>query len=206
MSSNILLCKHLDTADDILVDGFLAHMFSPQGAYAFFALLLRIPDFRSHVSYSRGVWYMNHVQPSSGLPTQLPLDFSARTSEGTVIPQRRWTPADEVEIRRYVQGATLQLPVFFVNRNGGVGFWLPDILEGRDHDLCNRDSQAILGGRTTTHIRINVSSLSLSSSCKRVSPVFVDSFHSGPDMTIGGARYQYETRRMRETQSQLVDS
>jgi len=104
---------------------------------------------------------MNYVQqPSSGLPTQLPLDFDVRATEGTVVPQRRWTPADEVDIRRHVQEAALQLPVFFVNRNGSVGFWLPDVLEGRDRELYNRDIQAPLGGRTTTHIRINVSSLS----------------------------------------------
>jgi len=191
---------------DVLVDGFLAHTFSPQDAYALFTFLLRIPHFRSHVSYSEGVWYINYVQqPSSGLPTQLPLDFSVKTTEGTVVPQRRWTPTDEVDIRRQVQEAQLQLPVFFVHRNGGVGFLLPDILEDRDLDLYNRDSRAPLGGRTTTHIRINVSSLSYLTA-KDFSYMFVDSFHSGLDMTIGDARYQYETRRIRGARSRLVDS
>ena len=146
---------------------------------------------------------MNYVQPP-GLPTRLPLDFS-RTTEGTIVPQRRWTPADEVDIRRHVQDAALQLPVFFVNRNGSVGFWLPDILEGRDSELYNRDSHASLGGRTTSHIRINVSPLPYLAA-KRVSSMFVDSFHSGPDMTFGDARYQYEMRRIRGTRSRLVDS
>ena len=143
------------------MDGFLTHMFSPQDAHTFFTLLLRTSDFRSHISYSRGVWYMNYVQPpSSGLPTQLPLDFSTRTIEGTVVPQRRWTPADEVDTRRHIQEAVLCPPIFFINRNGGVGFSLPDILEGRHSGLYNRNSYAPLGGRATTHIRINVSSLS----------------------------------------------
>lgn len=146
--------------DDILVDGFITNMFSPRDAFAFFTLLLRMQDFLPHVTYLRGVWYINHVQqPSAGLPTQLPLDFNSWPTEGTVVPQRRWTPADEADVRRYVLEATLQLPVFFVNRNGAVGFCLPDILEGRDGDLYNRDSYALLGGRTTTHIRINVSTL-----------------------------------------------
>jgi len=149
---------------------------------------------------------MNYVQrPSSGPPTQLPLDFSVRTTEGTVVPQRRWTPVDEVDIRRHVQEAALQLPVFFVNQNGGVGFWLPDILEGRDRDLYNRDRQAPLGGRTTTRIRINVSSLSYLAT-KKMSSMFVDSLHSGPDMPISGARYQYETRCLCGTRSRLVVS
>ena len=133
-------------------------MFSPQDAHAFFTLLLGTTEL---VSSSRGWWYTNHVQqPSSGLPTRLPLDFSARGTEGTIVPQRRWTPDDEVDFRRHVQGATLQHPVFFVTSNGGIGFWLPDILEGRDSDLYNRDGQAPLGGRTTTKLHINVSSLS----------------------------------------------
>ena len=152
------MSAHQYQPNDILVDGFIAQTFSPQDAHAFFTLLLRIPNFLSHVSYSRGVWYMNYGQQPLGHPTQLPLDFR-RTTEGTVVPQRRWTPADEVDIRRHVQEAALQFPVFFVNRNGSVGFSLPDILEGRDSDLYNRDSHAPLGGRTTTHIRINVSSL-----------------------------------------------
>ena len=147
--------------DDILVDGFIAQMFTPRDAFAFFTLLLRMQDFRPHVTYLRGVWYINLVQqPSAGLPTQLPLDFNSWATEGTVVPQRRWTPADESDVRRHVREATLQLPVFFVNRSGAVGFWLPDILEGRDGDLYNRDSYASLGGRTTAHIRINVSTLS----------------------------------------------
>ena len=126
----------------------------------YFTILLGTVDFLSHISYSGGMWYKIYVeQPSSGLPTQLPLDFSTRTIEGTVVHQRRWTPADEVDIRRHVQEAVLSLPIFFVNRNGGVGFSLPDILEGRDSDLYNRDSQAPLP-KTTTFIRINVSSLS----------------------------------------------
>ena len=156
---------------EILVDGFLAHTFSPQDAHTFFTLLLRKPDFLEYyrVTYSRGVWHIMQNAPSSyvqqaslGLPTQnlpLPLDFSVKTTQGIVVPQQRWVPADEVDIRRHVQDATLQLPIFFVNRNNGaVGFWLPDILQGRDGDLHNRDSHASLGGRSTTHIRINVSS------------------------------------------------
>lgn len=159
--------KHPVPACDILVDGFLANTFSPQDANTFFALLLKTPGFLQYyrVTYSRGVWYITqnvpHVQrPSVGIQTQNPplaLDFSVKETQGTVVPQRRWFPGDEVDFRRFVIEAALQLPIFFVNRNGGVGFWLPDILHCRDHDLYNRDSEASLGGVTTTHIRINVS-------------------------------------------------
>jgi hypothetical protein len=155
------------TLNDVLVDGFLAHTFSPKDANAFFSFLLRTPDFLRYyrVSYSRGVWYITQNAPylprsSLCAPAQNPslsLDFSVKGTQGTVVPQRRWFPTDEVDFRRFVLEATLQLPIFFVKQNGGVGFWLPDILQGRDRDLYNRDFEASLGGVATTHIRINVS-------------------------------------------------
>jgi len=154
----------MKSLNDLFVDGFLANTFSPRDAYDFFVFLLRTPNFLQHrVSYShaQGLWYIvcSVPSPSLGVPNQnmsLPVDFSTKITQGTVVPQRRWTPADEVDIRRHVE-ARLQLPVFFVNRNGGVGFLLSDILQGRDQDLHNRDCQASFGGRSTTHIRINVS-------------------------------------------------
>ena len=154
--------------NDLFIDGFISKTFSPQDAHNFFALLLGTPHFLQyyHISYAQGIWYIRRdvPSPSPGVPSQrflLPLDFNARLTQGTVVPQSRWTPADEVDIRRHVEEATLQLPIFFVHLNGAVGFWLPDVLQGRDHDLCNRDNEAPLGGRTTTHVRINVSSRTL---------------------------------------------
>ncbi|KAI9463777.1 hypothetical protein F5148DRAFT_194849 [Russula earlei] len=151
--------------NDILVDGFLAHTFSSHDAHNFLSLLLRTPNFLQHydLSYSQGAWYFMpkapYVQPPSrGIPIQnspLLIDFSVATTRGTVVPQRRWTPTDEVDVRRHVESAALQLPIFFINRRGGVGFRLLDILQGRDRDLDHGDREAPLGGRTTTHIRIN---------------------------------------------------
>jgi hypothetical protein len=143
-------------------------MFSPEDAQNFLAILLKTQDFLRHyrMSYSQGIWYIMQnppyfPPPPPGIPPQnlmLPLDYNVCMSQGTVVPQRRWIPADEIDVRRYVVTAALQLPIYFVNRNGGVGFWLPDILQGRDHDLYHGDREAPLGGRTTTHLRINVSS------------------------------------------------
>ena len=143
-------------------------MFSPEDAHYFLAILLKTQDFLRHyrMSYSQGIWYIMQnppffPPPPPGILPQnlmLPLDYNVRITQGTVVPQRRWTPADEIDVLRYVVNATLQLPIYFVNRNGGIGFWLPDILQGRDRDLYNGDREALLGGRATTHIRINVSS------------------------------------------------
>ncbi|KAH9164875.1 hypothetical protein EDB89DRAFT_1858896 [Lactarius sanguifluus] len=130
-------------------------------------LLLRTPPPQHFlcyywIVYHQDAWYIiinaNLVQGTSpGVPFQPTplLDHSSRATQGTIVPQRRWTPLDEVDIRRHVEHANLQLPIYFVNSNGSIGFPLPDILRGCDRDLRNAKSFATLGGRTTTHIRIN---------------------------------------------------
>lgn len=203
-------------ASDILATGFIAYMFSPQDAHNFLALLLRTPDFLRHyrMSYSQGVWYIMQnppyfPPPPPGIPPQslmLPLDYNVCSTQGTVVPQRRWTPADEIDVRRYVESATLQLPIYFVNRNGGVGFWLPDILQGRDHDLYHGDRQASLGGKSTTFLRINVS-LYTWAGCKDFNYILRSLLlHSGQVVDTGRDRYQLRMRRMPGTQSHVPDS
>jgi len=152
---------------DIFVDGLVARTFRPEDANNYFMLLLNSPpsqDFLQHygIVYHQGAWYItrngNLVQGTSpDVPLQLTplLDYNMGATQGTVVPQRRWTPADEVGVGRFVESAVLQLPIFFVNCNGGLGFRLPDILRGCVQDLHNADGFAPLGGRYTTHIRIN---------------------------------------------------
>ncbi len=218
MASDIPHTKPIVHASDILVDGFIARTFTPQDAHDFFALFLRTSDFLQHhrIIYSKGVWYTMRNAPyvrssSLGASTQnspLPLDHSVRTTRGTVIPQRRWSPVDEADVRRHVEGGALQPPIFFINHNGGIGFWLPDILQGRHHDLHDGDREAQLGGKTTTHIRINVSLRTHMLVTAKFSSMFLAPFtpHSGLAIWIGSARYPLETRLMRGSQSHLLDS
>ena len=156
---------------DLLVDGFIARTFASEDANSYLKLLLpRKPQTSKDllqyygITHLEGGWYItftsNLVQgTSSGVPRQHAplLDYSTRVIRGTVVPQRRWTPANEVDVRRRVENAVLQLPIFFVNRNGGFGFPLRDILRGRDRDLLDAKDFAPLGGRTIAHIRIGVS-------------------------------------------------
>src|SRR6266702_536250 len=169
IQSDVAGIKRMTLASDVVADGFVARTFSPEDANNYFTLLLRTPSFQHFlryygIVYHQGAWYITHnanlVQGTSpGVPLQTTplLDYSSRTTHGTVVPQRRWTPTDEVDLRRHVDGATLELPIFFVNRNGGIGFSLPDILRGRDRDLHNAEKFAPLGGSATVQIRINVS-------------------------------------------------
>ena len=177
-------------------------------------LLLRTPPPQSFleyygIEYHRGAWYIRHnsklVQGASPvipyLPTPL-LDYSMRETTGTVVPQRQWTPAEEVDIRRHVESAALLLPIFFVNRNGSLGFSIPDILRGCDRELHNANSFAPLGGKYTTSVRIHVS-LSLGYNILRQlsSNSFCEIARSGPAIDAGDVRYLLATRPMRETRS-----
>jgi hypothetical protein len=146
-----------------------------RGRYNYFVLLLKTQRFFQHyrIVYHQGAWYVtrnaNLLQGTSpGVPLQPTplLDYSLSSIHGTVVPQRRWAPADEVDLRRHVEGASLELPIFFVNRNGSIGFPLVDILRGCDRDLRNANDFTSLAGHSTTHIRINVS-LSLLLTCRR---------------------------------------
>ena len=153
---------------DVFIDGFVARTFTAEDANNYLMLLLRTPQPQSFleyygIEYRRGAWYIrrnsNLVQGASPgvpyLPTPL-LDYSMKETTGTVVPQRRWTPAEEVDIRRHVQCAALLLPIFFVNRNGSLGFRLTDILQGCDRELHSANSFAPLGGKYTTQVRIHV--------------------------------------------------
>ena len=203
-------------ANDIFVDGFLAHTFSPQDVQSFLPQLLRTPHFLQYynVMYSGGAWQITQNAPyvlpqSPGLPAQhppIPLDFNVGATEGTVVPQRRWIPTDEVDVRRHIEEASLQLPIFFINRNGGIGFTLHDILQGRDIDLFNRDSQAPLGGVSTTHIRMNVSLCALILIAKDPDLCSLTPFsrRSGRGIHTGSARLPRRTRHFDERQLQSV--
>jgi hypothetical protein len=155
---------------DLLVDGFIARTFAPVDASSYLMLLLKTQHFIQEygIVYHQGAWYIRHnvssVQGTSpGVPFQTAplLDHSTEKTYGTVVPQQLWTSVDEVDVRRFIQDAVLQLPIFFLNRSGGIGFPLVDILRGYDRDVHNPNGFAPLGGRATTHIRISVS-LSLS--------------------------------------------
>ena len=154
---------------DLLVDGFVARTFTPEDANNYLMLLLRPPQHQCFHKYygivcHRGAWFIRHnsnmVQGASPgvpyLPTPL-LDYSIKATTGTVVPQRRWVPPDEVDFRRHVERVQLELPIFFVNCNGSLGFQLTDILQGLDRELHKANDFAPLGGTYTTCVRIHVS-------------------------------------------------
>ena len=121
-------------------------------------------------------------------PTPL-LDYSTRSIHGTVVPQRRLSVVDKAdEVQQYVESAVLQLPIFFVNRNGELGFPLPDIIRGYDYDLRNEDDSAPLGDKITTQIRIGVSLFICQLLIESLPNSFCETTCSGPAICLGSAR------------------
>ena len=90
----------------------------------------------------------------SGVPFWL-LDYVIQDI-GTVVPQTRWIPRNRNDYKQHVEEADLQMPIFFIHENGDLGLSLEDAVNGRHSTLRDARTQAQLGGKTTTHIRISV--------------------------------------------------
>src|SRR6267142_586744 len=55
-----------------------------------------------------------------------------------VVPQKIWTPPNQSDWRRYVEQASLRMPVFFVQNNGAIGLPLPRAAVGDTASLRQR--------------------------------------------------------------------
>ena len=150
---------------DLLVDGFIARTFASEDADRYLKLLLQEQNFLQYygILHRRCVWLITHnfdlmqgTSPGVQSENYPLLDYSV-TDYGTVVPQIRWAPDSAVALQQNVENAELQLPIFFVNSNGGIGFPLPDTLKGYVCDLHNANDPAPVGPKTTTFIRICVS-------------------------------------------------
>ena len=74
-----------------------------------------------------------------------------------VVPQKIWTPPNQSDWRRYVEQASLRMPVFFIQNDGAIGLPLVRALSGQRALLRCGDTPAPLGGGHSTQIRIAVS-------------------------------------------------
>lgn len=74
-----------------------------------------------------------------------------------VVPQKIWTPPNQSDWRRYVEQASLRMPVFFIQNDGAIGLPLARALAGDRASLRFAEMPAPLGGGHSTQIRIAVS-------------------------------------------------
>ena len=149
---------------DLYVDGYIAQMFQPEGAAAYFGRLLQVglrtlrfissAEWSSaFLIYSPQVSYARPFTTVKGHPAWL-LDFAIRPFS-TVVQQRIWAPQNEAQRHTH---APLNMPIFFV-LSDGVTLGLPIVsAASRDHmTLRGAGTPAPVGECSSIFIRINVS-------------------------------------------------
>ena len=123
-----------------------------------------------------------------------------------VVPQKIWTPPSQSDWRRYVEQASLCMPVFFIQNDGAIGLPLARALSGQRALLRCGDTPAPLGGGHSTQIRIAVST-SLSPSFPGLGFRLKTWLHrSGLGTDRGNARYRSGTIRGNAMKSRWNDS
>lgn len=74
-----------------------------------------------------------------------------------MVPQMMWSSHSASDRRQHVEMGKLQMPVFFEDKDGALGFSLEASVDGQCHVLQHANNPALLGQKMTTHIRIIVS-------------------------------------------------
>jgi hypothetical protein len=151
------------------IDGYIPYTFGPQLADIYLCSLFKIQDPRQVQAIHSQQWprmffvanRMPHCRAHHQIgPNQSAwlLDHAVAPDGGSVVPQQLWAPQGQGDWRRYVAQATLHLPVFFFNADGGLGVPVSYAAAGQ-MSLHNAKAPPPLGGKTTTKIRISVCSL-----------------------------------------------
>jgi len=214
---------------DVLVDGSISYTFGPRAAEVYFGYLLKGSIRRSQLSWDVPTWPgacftsqgVNAIAETSsstchkrrvpvGLKARL-LDYDVRNLEGAVVPQVLWSPQSQGAMDKYVLGATLQFPIFFVRQDRAVGLTLHEAIE-TPREILGAETYAPLGGQSTLHVRIQVRGL-LYDSCPcslcghrgtvaspgrkwRANLLMTSScHHSGLDIGYGSVKYRHATTR-----------
>jgi hypothetical protein len=159
------------TPQSLLVDGYISQTFRSRAAEHYFLKLLEttsIPPYASLPSTGGGCFFFIYSVPPHiaarfpNPPGHCLLDRGI-IIRGTVVPQKMWSPQSALGVRQYVERAELQMPVFFEGRDGELGLSLEASIDSRRRVLRDANDPAPLGPKTTTHIRIAVSTASLCS-------------------------------------------
>jgi hypothetical protein len=153
----------------LLIDGYISQTFQSQAAEQYFLDLLKsssIPSYATLYNVKRKD-YRFFVASASVPPHILALFPNPPdrwlldrgiVERGTVVPQTMWSPLSSIDIRRHIERAELQMPIFFEDKDGKVGISLGACIDGQCRVLLRDPTgRAPLGKRTTTHIRIVVS-------------------------------------------------
>ena len=112
---------------DYLTDGYISYTFTSRDAEFYVVHLFKRDAASVQAIRDRNGAYSVFIPPSHFSPpvrTQYGdtwvLDHAVRTG-GSVVPQQLWAPQGQGDRRRYVDQAQFCMPIFFVNRFGGLG-------------------------------------------------------------------------------------
>ncbi|KAI9465592.1 hypothetical protein BJY52DRAFT_1220803 [Lactarius psammicola] len=137
----------------LLIDGYISQTFQSQAAEQYFLNLLKSNSIPPHatLSYTGRVGYFFVLSVSPHIPAWFPnspgrwlLDRGI-VNRGTVVPQTMWTPHAAIGRRQYAEGAELQMPVFFENKDGRLGLPLGASIDRQCHVLRHANYPAPLG-------------------------------------------------------------
>jgi len=157
---------------NILHDGYIAHTFTIFTELFFHSILKASPQ-SANIHFSILGWPNSFTLPQNAVPTlrsnivdsygqpYLLLDLLAAPAYGPIVPQTLWVPRSSRDLAQYVLEAELQLPIFFLRNNGGVGLSLADAAAGNSSALVGCSQPVNVGGRTSVHLRMQVSILRL---------------------------------------------
>jgi len=149
---------------DLLIDGYLSHMFSSRGAEKYHLSLLGrgSQPISWHVILPEVIFFAAPPPQAVVEPNQVTsswaIDYAIKDT-GLVIPQQIWSPRKPSDEQRYVHHEQLLPPIFFPLKDGSLGLPLKAAAAGSC--MCLRDADRIAGVGPSSHaqIRINVSSI-----------------------------------------------
>ena len=146
---------------DYLTDGYISYTFTSRNAEFYVVHLFRRDAASVQAIRDGNGAYSVFIPPSYFSPpirTQYGdtwvLDHPVRTG-GSVVPQQLWVPQGQGDRRRYVDQAQFRMPIFFVNRNGGLGVPVMNAAAGQ-MQLRDVYLPPSLIDKTTAKIRIGV--------------------------------------------------
>jgi hypothetical protein len=147
----------------LLIDGYLAHMFGALAAERYHVSLLKRES--QHINWqtkvSGSLVFFFAPAPRDGLGPDRGywiIDYVTKDT-GPVIPQQIWAPQNSSDaLRRYVEHEQMCPPIFLVHRDSvDLGFPLTDAAAGNCMSLRGADQTAPVGSGVHAQIRINVS-------------------------------------------------
>ena len=150
--------------EELLIDGYVSHMFCPRDAEAYFSSLLRREPrhIQWHTILPEGIFCAATppgLESNQDNQEGWAIDYAIRDT-GSVIPQRIWAPRRPSDEQRYVLREQLRPPIFFVQKDGGsLGLSLREAAVGNCSFLRGAQEAAPVGPSSHVQIRINVSSI-----------------------------------------------